>query len=156
MLVVGLPWRWPPSSLQPLISNAWVSRETAEAKEPARARERTEGEANAGTAAQHFHILINPTWIHAYTEGEEIAFLKLCLYQRVFRRTSPTRRHTQTCSPAFSKPGGKKWTNTSTHANTQTGKAQRDYSLLTTAAEHTHRHKNRKLPRRSSVWGSSN
>lgn len=37
--------------------------ETAEAKERAKAREReqTEGEANHGTAAQHFHILINPT-----------------------------------------------------------------------------------------------
>lgn len=39
--------------------------ETAEAGERvegrARERERTEGEADPGTAAQHFHILINPT-----------------------------------------------------------------------------------------------
>lgn len=129
-------------------------------RKKARERGRTEGEANPGTAAQHFHILINPTWIHAYTEREEIAFLKLCLYQRVFRKTSPihTQTHINMQSGIFQTR--KKWTNTSTHShtniNTQTGKAQRDYSLLTIAVEHTHRHKNRKLLWRSSVWRSYN
>lgn len=76
----GLPLLSSPSCLmhEPAV-------ETAEARE----NERGGGERGSesgqretltpGTAAQHFHILINP--IHPYTEKEEIAFL----YQRAFR-----------------------------------------------------------------------
>lgn len=123
-------------------------------------RERTEGEANPGTTAQHFHILISPTWIHAYTEREEIAFLKtLSVSKDILLNISHT--HTQTHinmqSGIFQTRGEKNGlTETDQHTHTHPGKAQRDYSLLTTAVEHTHRHKNRKLLSRSSVWGSSN
>lgn len=75
----GLPLLSSPSCLmhEPAV-------ETAEARENEREGER-ESESGQretltpGTAAQHFHILINP--IHPYTEREEIAFL----YQRAFR-----------------------------------------------------------------------
>lgn len=79
----GLPLLSSPSCLmhEPAV-------ETGEAREGEREGERG-GERGSesgqretltpGTAAQHFHILINP--IHPYTEREEIAFL----YQRAFR-----------------------------------------------------------------------
>lgn len=74
----GLPLLSSPSCLM-----HEAAAETAEARERARGRarerERTEETLTPGTAAQHFHILINP--IHPHTEREEIAFL----YQRAFR-----------------------------------------------------------------------
>lgn len=131
---VGLPLLSSPSSLMHEPAG-----ETEEAKERAkgraRERERTEGEANPGTAAQHFHILINPNMnTPIYRKGGNCISKSLSVSKGIPPNISHTHTDTHKHAVRHFPTREKKWTNTNIH----TGKAQRDYSLLTTAVEYTH------------------
>lgn len=121
--------------------------------------ERTEGEANPGIAAQHFHILINSTWIHTYTEREEIAFLKTLSVSKDTPLKHLTHADTHKHAVRHFPNHGEKTdglTETDLHSPPHTRGRLGGIKVCWRQQLSTNGHKNRKFLSRSSVWGSSN